>query len=77
MERKKLKKKGIGSACAILSATLFGFNAYCATNAYAGGSNPIAFTFYASVICIVLTRLLHVSVIYASYLKKRSVDGSY
>ena len=52
MERKKLKKKGIGSACAILSATLFGFNAYCATNAYAGGSNPIAFTFYASVICI-------------------------
>lgn len=37
MERKKLKKKGIGSACAILSATLFGFNAYCATNAYAEG----------------------------------------
>ena len=58
MERKKLKKKGIGSACAILSATLFGFNAYCATNAYAGGSNPIAFTFYASVICIVLTILI-------------------
>lgn len=58
MEGKKLKKKGIGSACAILSATLFGFNAYCATNAYAGGSNPIAFTFYASVICIVLTILI-------------------
>lgn len=54
MEYTAVKKKKTGSFCAILSATLYGFNAYCATQAYAGGSNPIAFTFYGSVICIVL-----------------------
>lgn len=50
----ELQKKKTGSFCAILSAVLFGFNAYCATQAYAGGSNPIAFTFYAALICLVV-----------------------
>ena len=51
----RAKEKMLGTTSAILSATLYGFNAYFALFAYEGGSNPITFTFFSSLLCIPIT----------------------
>ena len=46
------KSKQIGILSAALSALIFGFNPLIAKNAYAGGSNEMAFIFYSTAIAI-------------------------
>lgn len=45
---RKMDMGMIGAGGAMLSAFLYGLNAFFATCAYEGGSNPIAFTFHSS-----------------------------
>ena len=76
----RAKEKLLGTTSAILSATLYGFNAYFALFAYEGGSNPIAFTFFSSLLCIPITiapaLLMHVPLLPSkSQLKWLVIDG--
>lgn len=50
--RPPLKSRWIGTASAMLSAIIFGFNPLMAQSAYRGGSNDIAFIFYSTVIAL-------------------------
>ena len=76
----RAKEKMLGTTSAILSATLYGFNAYFALFAYEGGSNPITFTFFSSLLCIPITiipaLLMHVPLLPSrSQLKWLVIDG--